>query len=145
TLIRKDSISATEAASRFSDDEETKHNGGLITNPATGNTRFEMDQLSQVDPNLALTISSLKAGEPTAPSATQTRDGKPAFHIIYVKDRTEPHHANLKQDYQRIQDETLADKKEKVIRKWINKKITVNYIHVSDEYKSCKFESPWIN
>jgi peptidyl-prolyl cis-trans isomerase SurA len=144
-LIRKDSISASEAASRYSDDEETKHSGGLITNPSTGNTRFEMDQLSQIDPNLVLTIGSLKAGEPSAASSTQTRDGKPAFHIIFVKDRTEPHRANLKQDYQRIQDQALADKKNKTITKWIKKRITTNFIHVADEYKSCKFESPWIN
>jgi len=144
-LVRKDSISITEAASRFSDDEESKHNGGLITNPSTGTTKFEMDQLSQIDPNLVLTIGNLKAGEPSAPSATQTRDGKPAFHIIYVKSRTEPHRANLKDDYQRIQDEALADKKDKAVSKWIKKRITTNFVHVSDEYKKCKFESPWIN
>ena len=144
-LVRKDSISISEAASRYSDDEETKHNGGLITNPSTGTTKYEMDQLSQIDPNLNLTIGNLKTGEPSAPSATQTRDGKPAFHIIYVKSRTEPHRANLKDDYQRIQEEALADKRDKSVSKWIKKRITTNFIHVSDDYKKCKFDSPWIN
>ena len=144
-LVRKDSISITEAASRFSDDEETKHNGGLISNPNTGTTKFEMSQLSQIDPNLFAIIGKLKTGELSAPLSTQTRDGKPAFHIIYVKSSTEPHRANLKDDYQRIQDEALADKKDKAVRKWIKKRITTNYIHVSDEYKNCKFASTWVN
>src|ERR1035437_516292 len=144
-LVRKDSISISEAASRYSDDEETKHNGGLITNPSTGTTKYEMDQLSQIDPNLNLTIGNLKTGEPSASSTTQTRDGKPAFHVIYVKSRTEPHRANLKDDYQRIQDEALTDKRDKSVSKWIKKRITTNFIHVSDDYKKCKFDSPWIN
>ncbi|HEY4798159.1 MAG TPA: peptidylprolyl isomerase, partial [Bacteroidia bacterium] len=64
-LIRKDSISVTEAASRFSDDEETKRTGGLIANPYNGSTKFEMNQLSQIDPNLIFTIDKLKPGQPS--------------------------------------------------------------------------------
>lgn len=144
-LILKDSISVTEAASRFSDDEETKHNGGLLMNPYTGMTKFEMDQLSQIDPNLIFTIDKLKTGEPSSPSSTQTRDGKQAYHLIYVKSRTEPHRANLKDDYQRIQDEALLDKKQKLIDKWIKKKLSSTYVRIDDEYKNCKFENNWVN
>ncbi len=143
-LIRKDSLTVTEAASRFSDDEETKNNGGLITNPYTGMTKFESSQLSQIDPTLIFTIDKLKTGEPSAPVITQTRDGKQAYHIVFVKSRTEPHRANLKEDYQRIQEEALAAKKEKIINDWIKKKISTTYIRVSDEYKKCKFDNPWV-
>jgi peptidyl-prolyl cis-trans isomerase SurA len=144
-LVKKDSISLTEAASRFSDDDETKHNGGLIANPYTGSTKFEMSQLSQIDPSLIFTVDKLKAGEASAPTITQTSDGKQAYHVIYVKSRTEPHRANLREDYQRIQDEALAAKKEKIINAWIKKKIVGTYVHVSDQYKNCKFDNPWIN
>lgn len=144
TLIRKDSITITEAASRFSDDEETKHNGGLLTNPYTGSTRLEMDQLGQIEQFLVFTIDKLKPGEISEPSLTQTRDGQ-VYHIVYVKSRTEPHRANLKDDYQRIQDEALAQKKEKVVNEWIRKKITSTYLRIADEYKTCKFNNPWVN
>lgn len=143
-LIRKDSISLTEAASRFSDDEETKHNGGLIINPYTGNTKFEVSELSQIDPNLVFTIDKLRAGEISSPVLTQTRDGKQAYHILFVKSRTEPHRANLKDDYQYIQNEALLEKKNKIIADWIKKKTTVTYIRISEEYKNCPFNNKWI-
>jgi peptidyl-prolyl cis-trans isomerase SurA len=143
-LVKKDSITLTEAASRFSDDEESKHNGGLITNPYTGSTKFEMSQLSQIDPNLVFIIDKLKPGEMSAPMQEQS-GGKDAYHIIFVKSRTEPHRANLKEDYQMIQEEALAEKKEKAVNAWIKKKIATTYIRISDEYRSCKFDNPWVN
>lgn len=144
-LVRKDSISITEAASRFSEDEETKMNGGLISNPYTGSTKFEMDQLGQIDQFLVFTTDKLKTGEPSAPTVTQGRDGRQIYHIVYVKSRTEPHRANLKDDYQRIQDEALAQKREKVVNAWVKKKISSTYLRISDEYKKCKFDNPWVN
>ena len=144
-LVRKDSLSLTEAASRFSDDEETKHNGGLITNPYTNSAKFEMTQLSQIDSNLVFTIDKLKAGELSQPTITQSKDGKQSYHVIFVKSRTEPHRANLKDDYQRVQDEALAVKKEKAVNAWTKKKIATTYIRVSDEYKNCKFDNRWVN
>lgn len=143
-LVRKDSISITEAASRFSDDEETKHNGGLLSNPYTGSTKLEMNQLGQIEQFLVFTIDKLKAGELSEPSLTQTREGQ-VYHIVYVKSRTEPHRANLKDDYQRIQDEALAQKKEKAVTDWIRKKLTSTYVRVAEEYKNCKFDSPWVH
>jgi peptidyl-prolyl cis-trans isomerase SurA len=62
-----------------------------------------------------------------------------------VKSRTEPHRANLKEDYQRIQDEALAAKKEKIINAWIRKKIATTYVSISNEYRTCKFDNPWVN
>lgn len=144
-LVRKDSLKITEAASRFSEDEETKHNGGLITNPYTGSSKFEMNQLGQIDQFLVFTTDKLKTGEVSAPSLTQGRDGKQVYHIVYVKSRTEPHRANLKEDYQRIQDEALAEKREKAVSAWIKKKIATTYLRIADEYKICKFDSPWVN
>jgi peptidyl-prolyl cis-trans isomerase SurA len=144
-LVAKDSISLSEAASRYSDDEDSKHTGGLISNPYTGMTKFEASQLSQIDPSLVFTIDKLKTGELSLPMITQTKDAKQAYHMLFVKSRTEPHRANLKEDYQRIQEETLANKKEKIIKEWIKKKIMTTYVRLSDEYKSCKFDNRWIN
>jgi peptidyl-prolyl cis-trans isomerase SurA len=143
-LVRVDSVSLTEAASRFSDDEDTKHNGGLITNPYAGNTKFEMDQISQIDPNLVFVIDKLKTGEISSPMLTQSKDGRQSYHVIFVKSRTEPHRANLKDDYQRIQEEALAAKKDKITNEWIKKKVATTYVRISDEYKSCKFDNKWM-
>ncbi|TAL57849.1 MAG: peptidylprolyl isomerase, partial [Bacteroidetes bacterium] len=142
-LVRKDSITITETASRFSDDEETKHNGGLISNPYTGSTKLDMGQLGQIDQFLVFTTDKLKVGEMSAPSLTQLRNYQ-AYHIVFVKSRTEPHRANLREDYQLIQEEALSEKKEKVVNAWIKKKIATTYLHIADEYKNCKFDNQWV-
>ena len=142
-LVQKDSISLSEAASRFSEDEETKNNGGLFMNSLTGTTLFEMSQVSQIDPNIVFVIDNLKTGELSAPALTQYQTKK-SYEIIFVKSRTEPHRANLKDDYQRIQQEALAEKKEKNTNSWITKKAATTYIHIDDQYKKCKFDNVWI-
>jgi peptidyl-prolyl cis-trans isomerase SurA len=103
-----------------------------------------MSELSQIDPNLALTISKLNVGEISSPILTQSREGKPAYHILFVKSRTKPHRANLKDDYQRIQEEALFDKKNRIIKNWIEKKIATTHIHIGEEYKNCPFNNKWI-
>jgi len=48
-LILNDDISFLDAALIYSDEKETKNNGGKIINPATGDTHFE---LTKMDPSL---------------------------------------------------------------------------------------------
>lgn len=137
-LVNSDTISFAEAALRSSDDKETKFNGGLLINPNTGTTRFETDQ---VDPNIFFTVDKLKVGEFSKPVLMYNASGKQAYRILYLKTRTEPHRANLKDDYQRIQDAALEDKKLDAVTKWIDQKLSGTYFRINDEFKSCKFEN----
>ncbi len=141
--IMADSISFTEAASRCSDDEETRNSGGLITNPATGSTRFEMSQLSQIDPALFPVIDKLETGKLSPAMLTNTHDAKQAYKVIYVKTRTQPHKENMKDDYQKIQNDALAEKQKKVISEWIKKKAPDYYVRIAPEYQACHFDNPW--
>ena len=141
---QKDSLSFSQAASRFSDDEDSKIAGGKITNPNTGDTHFQLDEISQVDPTIVLTIEKLKMGEISEPILYQTHDAKQAFRILYIYSRTEPHKENMKQDYLRIQSEAQNDKQDKIIKQWIAKKLVNTYVHITDDYKSCVFDSNWV-
>jgi peptidyl-prolyl cis-trans isomerase SurA len=143
-IIKHDSISFREAAAKYTDDEESKQSGGLIVNPTSGATKFEKTDLGQFDPSLAFTIDRMKVGEITEPSITTTKDGKQAYRILYLKSRSEPHKANLKDDYQRLQAIALEEKKRKAVNSWIKKHIVGTYIHIDDDYKSCKFEINWL-
>jgi peptidyl-prolyl cis-trans isomerase SurA len=75
---------------------------------------------------------------------TQTREGKQAYRLLYIKSRTEPHKANLQQDYQRILEDARANKETKLMKDWVKKKVGGTYVWISDEYKSCKFENDWM-
>jgi len=142
-IIKKDSVSFREAAAKYTDDEESKQNGGLITNPVTGASKFEKADLGQFDPTLSFTIDRMKVGDITEPSITNTKDGKQAYRILYLKSRSEPHKANLKDDYQRIQAVALNEKQQKAVKTWIKKHVNGTYIHIDDEYKSCDFDVHW--
>lgn len=143
--LTADTILFADAAARYSNDDETKYNGGLILNPYTGSTRFPMDELGQIDQNLAFAIQNLKVGEFTKPMPFATKDGKQAYRILYLKNQTEPHKANLKDDYQEIQNAATTKKQQDAIDTWTKKRITTNFIRIADDFKTCSFNNKWIN
>src|SRR6218665_2595759 len=142
--LSADTITFSEAAARYSDDADTKHNGGLIVNPFNGSTLFEMDEIGQGDQNVAFGIEKLKSGKYTKPMPFAMQDGKRAYRILYLKKRTEPHRANLKDDYQKIQGAALNKKQQEATSVWIKKKLVDNYVRIAEEYRSCPFGNKWI-
>ncbi|MGQ0827077.1 MAG: peptidylprolyl isomerase [Bacteroidota bacterium] len=144
-LSTTDTISFSDAAAKYSDDEESKNSGGLLINPFTGATRFQMDEIGQVDQTVAFAIDKLKVGEMTKPMPMNTRDGKQAYRILFLKTRTAPHKANLVDDYQKIQGIALMKKQQEAINAWIKKKAADTYVHLADDFKECKFNNKWIN
>ena len=141
-LIQKKTITFLEAAQKFSDDADTKNNGGLMINPQTGITKFETDQ---VDPALFFQIDKLKIGEVSSPMLMQAADGKDAYRLLFVRSKTEPHRANLKEDYQKIQTAALNEKQNKAILDWVKKKKSSTYIKVDKAYQNCEILKDWFN
>jgi peptidyl-prolyl cis-trans isomerase SurA len=142
TLLQRDSISFSDAAGKYSDDDYTKQSGGLIMDE-NGSTRIEMSKLSQVDPTIVFTVDKMKVGEMTEPAITQTPDGKQGYRILYLKSRSEPHVLNLKDDYQQVQNMAMSEKQQKLINEWIKRKLENTWVHIADDYKNCKFDNSW--
>lgn len=140
-----DTILFSEAAAKYSDDEESKNSGGLIVNPYSGATRFQMDEIGQMDQTVAFAIEKLKVGEFTKPMPMTSQDGKQAYRIVYLKTRTSPHQANLTDDYQKIQGAALAKKQQEAIQTWIKKKSVNMFVSITEDYKNCKFDNKWVN
>lgn len=125
-----------KAAELYSDDEDSKNNGGLIVNMMDGGTWFAIDKL---DAPTFLAIDKLKVNEINKPQIYEQRGGKKVIRIIKLLGRTEPHVANLKTDYQRIMNAAMQSKQQKRIDEWIQEKAEGVYIKIDDEYKSCSF------
>lgn len=138
--IQTDSLTFAEAAVLHSDDKTSKNQNGNIVNPQTGSTRFEM---SELDPQIFLTIDTMEVGEVSKPAYMQTKDGRKAYRLIELRKRTEPHRANLKDDYQIIQEAARGQFSGDAIDEWITRRVSVTYIEVSDELSSCPFEYNW--
>lgn len=137
--IKKDSLTFEKAALAYSDDP-SKNNGGLMINPETGTTRFEM---SEVDPAISFALDNMNPGDLSQPLVMRTEDGKQAYRIIYLKTRTSPHRASLKEDYDRAQQWALEDKNMSAIDKWISEKVSKTYVYIIDESRNCPFTHRW--
>jgi peptidyl-prolyl cis-trans isomerase SurA len=135
TLIQNDSLTFAKAAKEFSDDKNTKDIGGMMMSRATGGMYIPMDQ---VDPSIFFVIDTMKVGEISKPIPFSTEDGKEAVRIIYLKSKSKPHLANLKDDYQKIATAALNQKKSKAIEDWFRKNFDTVYIEIDPEYQDCK-------
>lgn len=118
TRILQDSISFAKAAKEFSYDKSTKDNGGLLINP---NDRGTFIPLDRVDPSVFFIIDTMQVGEITKPLPYRTDDDKQAMRIIYLKSKTPPHQANLKDDYQKLAAAALNEKRRKAMSDWFEK------------------------
>jgi peptidyl-prolyl cis-trans isomerase SurA len=139
TQIVAKEITFKEGCWKFSEDEDTRLNGGIIINPQTGNSRWEAGQL---EPKLANAIQDLKVGDISAPFETVDASGQAVYKIVLLKTKTEAHQANLNDDYQRIQDLALEKKKTEFVDDWVSKKVKSTYLRIDDDYKNCAFKNP---
>ncbi len=145
TLIRKrivdKEITFAEAARTMSDQKETRANGGVLINPQTQDTRFE---LTKMDPTLYSQVSNLKDTQVTMPILDETQSGKKEYKIITVTNRINEHVADYAQDYTKIKDLALKEKQIKAIGKWFDEKIKETYIKIQGEYRDCEFTNNWL-
>ncbi len=144
-LIRKrimdDELTFTEAAKSFSDEKATKNNGGVLINPTTGDTRFE---LTKIDPVLYTQIQRLKDNEVSAPLLEQDNVGSSSYKIIKVSNRYDEHVANYSRDFIKIKELALKEKQLNTIQTWMSEKIIETYISVNQDNRECNFANKWL-
>ena len=138
-LIRSDSITFEKAVEKFSD-SDNKNSGGILINEYTMGTTFEAEQL---DPQVSFTIEKMQVGELSNPVPMKIDKQKDAYRLLKLKSKTQPHKANMSDDYARIQQWALQEKQMKAINKWIDEKAKQTYVRVVDEYKTCPFVHQW--
>ena len=133
-FIELDSISFDMAAKRFSEDKNTSVNGGLIVNPETLAATFELDQLDTKDYYM---VRNMEVGDLSESFESTDHKGKACYKVLYLKSRTEPHRANLKQDYLLLQNMALGYKNNEVMKGWYTEKKESTYIRVDHSFKHC--------
>ena len=144
-LLKENKITWNDAVLRFSNDESTKQNQGIITNPITGDQTWDMEDLNQVDQQIYVLTEAMEKGDYTKPNLyIDIYERKQGFRIVRLSERYSPHIANLQDDYSLIKRAAENDKKQKIIQNWIKSKIGNAYIRIDDEYKNCNFSNNWI-
>ena len=147
-LIRNGDMTFEEACKKFSDDD-SKNNGGFLSNAGTGGNWLSLQDLQALEQeypeykNLAFVISRLEVGELSDPLPMTTNENNDAFRLIMVKRKTEAHQANLKDDYSLIQSWAMSQKRQDAIGKWVKDKAAKAYIRLDETYKNNDFYYDW--
>lgn len=140
--IKADSISFCSAAAKYSEDEYTKDNCGMFTNASLGTNRMEITEL---EPDIALIVQKLNAGEISKPYEVPNPDGSSSYRIVYLKTEIEPHKADLKLDYQKIQAYALEKKKTDELKAWAERYRKTAYVWIDDQFTECTSLNHWRN
>ena len=120
------------AALKYSQDEQSKFAGPFFTG-RDGSTYVTIDML---DKDVVALLGKIKVGDISQPTVFTDDRGKKGVRIIYLKSRTEPHRMNLKDDYNKISQLALEQKKAIEMEKWLNAKLPTYYIMVADDLVS---------
>lgn len=141
TEITEGRLIFADAARQFSDETETRNNGGQLINPVSLDTKFD---LTKMDPTLSAQVYNLEENEVSQVFSDRDYTGKTSFKILSVTSRQSEHTADFVTDYEKIQDLALKEKQIKAIEAWQDKKIKDTYISVNGDYFDCDFSSNWL-
>ncbi|MGG7661614.1 foldase protein PrsA [Dyadobacter sp. BHUBP1] len=136
TLIKSDSLKFAKAALDNSDDKETAESGGLIQDRSTGQSKLTLD--ASMDPALYFAIDTMKVGDLSMPISYRLEDGSSAMRILWYKSKSEPHTANLHDDYEKMAQIVLSNKRNNALEEWFKKAQGDVYISIEPEYRNCK-------
>lgn len=141
-LVRNDSITFSFAVKRHGfDKSQSYNNDGRMTNPASGNTFFEIGDL---DPDVYFTIDDMEVGEISEVLPYNGPRGEKMLRVVQLQSRTAPHRASLTQDYAKIQEATKQAKQQQHLSNWIEKTINKTFFTVDKRYHGCPSVTNWL-
>lgn len=142
--IKAGEITFEQAVIRYSEDKNTAMNAGVMTNPNTGSTRFEYQDLA---PEIAKQIYSMQEGDISAPFVMMDQQrNKEVCAIVRLRKKTDVHRANLTDDFQTIKGMLEQKQSAEFIHNWILQKQKTTYVQIDPKWAGCDFQYPgWIH
>ena len=143
-VIRSDSMTFEQAIIRYSEDKNTAMNAGLMTNPNTGASKFEYQDLPA---EVAKQIYSMNEGDISSPFVMMDpTKNKEVCAIVKLKKKTDVHRANLTDDFQAVKAMLTQKLSAEFIHNWILNKQKETYIQIDPRWQNCDFEFPnWVH
>ena len=150
TEIINGAVTFQMAANFYSQDAPTRTNGGQMSDPNTGSSYFEIDQLK---PDDYRAIKDLKEGEISEPVESTDNDGrqdqvkdfvigKTNYKIIKVDKIIPAHTATFENDFSQLQEEVRREKQMAAIDSFLNKKIAETKVVIDPMFADCEFRRP---
>ena len=127
--IRNGKFTFEEAASVLSQDKDTRNNHGLLPNPQTNTSKFEMQEL----PPEIKVVDKMKVGEISeAFTMIPQKTGKEECVIVKLKSRINGHKATISEDYQNLKEIVLEKRRDEMLDKWIREKQKHTYVRINE-------------
>lgn len=131
------------AASKYSDNKETKYNGGMMLYADNVTARTTFIPADKIDPKIFLVVDTMKVGGISQPVFFTEADGKEGYKILLLKSKIAPHKGNLDQDYAKFKEKAQEQKMDKVLSEWFEKRRESTYIKIDPEYNTCDELKIW--
>lgn len=127
-----------DAARLISQDKDTRNNKGIMVNPMTGSSRFEMQDLPQ---EVASKIETMNEGDISeAFIMKDQKKNRDVVAVVRLMKRVPGHRANLSDDFNQLKEMYIAHRKNEILKDWVEKKIKETYVRIEDGWADCDFE-----
>ncbi|MVN90769.1 peptidylprolyl isomerase [Mucilaginibacter aquatilis] len=144
TLLKTNNqLDFSTAASVYSDDKETKYNGGMLMNAENVQARSTLIPTDKLEPAVALVVDTMKVNTISKPQLITAQDGKSTYKVFYLRSVTDAHKANLAQDLPKIKELAQSDKVNRTVSEWFEKKRKSTFTRIDPEFQSCKQLKDW--
>ena len=136
-------VTFEEVVPFVSQDKDTRNNRGLMVNPQTGTSRFEMSELPQ---EVAKVINDMQVGEVSKPFVMMDpKLNREVVAMVKLTNRIDGHTANMADDYQTIKGMYEDARRQEILKEWVEKKIADTYVRIEDGWRNCDFQHKgWI-
>ncbi len=142
--LKQHEVTWEEAVKEYSEDDKTRRNQGNLTNPYSGDQYWDVSNINRIDPQIFGLVNNLDEGEISEPALyTDQQSRKEGVRIVRIKNRIDPHVANLDQDYSFIKKAAKNEQKQRVIQDWVKSRVRKTYIRLDDSYDNCDFDYEW--
>ncbi|MVN21659.1 peptidylprolyl isomerase [Mucilaginibacter arboris] len=143
-IIKTMKVDFSSAASFYSDDNETKYNGGMMLNAENVESRSTYIPTDKLDPQTALVVDTMKVGSIAKPALFTSQNNKRSYKILYLKSKTDAHKANLAQDFPKLKEAASESKISRTVSEWFEKRRKETYINIDPEYQTCDQLKSWV-
>ena len=141
-LLKENKISFDSAAILFSDDKN-KITGGMLINPYTASHAFQKEHFTQYDKTILYVIDDLQVGDFSRPMSMITESGNQAYRILCLKAKRPEHPANIVDDYEKIKNAAMENKRQRILMKWVHNKVKYTHVRINDDFNNCGFLEEW--
>ena len=128
-------------ARRHSQDPYSASRGGFVSDPRTGERDLRLDALGAA---WKATVDTMTVGEISGVAPVQLLDQSDVLHFVLLQKRTPAHRLSLADDYALLSEYTLQDKRQRVLREWVDglKRSTYIDIRAADRYVPLAANAP---